>query len=262
MPPLIIAGLVLAAAQIGQGVAQKSKAAKIAAGNKRPDYEIPNQVIENQKLLESLAQQGLTAGAKQAYTNANDRSLTSSIEAILKSGGSPNLIGEAYDSSTQATSRMALAEDEARIRNINMYIQGQNMLADETSKKWAINKFAPYADKAQQAAQLSSQGSDNIWKGINTGFSAYASGVNAKSKPTAGLGGTGFNDGTVMNTHMDTPVEIIPANRTSTTMFTTNNLNNNFSQRSMNNMSNLGVMPTSPSNQLSFNPNLFSELNP
>lgn len=255
MPPLIIAGLVMAAAQIGTGIAQKAKAAKIAAANKRPDYEIPNPVIENQRLLESLAQQGLTAGAKQAYTTANDRGLTSSIEAILKSGGSPNLVNEAYDTSQQGASRMALAEDEARIRNINMYIQGQNTLADEQSKKWGINKYAPYADKAQVAASLSNQGMDNIWKGINTGFSAAGAGINAKSTATAGLPtGATFNDGLQMNNNRNTPVELIPSNRTSTTMFTSNNLNNNFSTRSMNNMSNLGVMPMSSYNQVNMVP--------
>lgn len=175
--------------QAGLGIGQKAKAAKMAAGNKRPEYEISQQAKDNQALAESMASEGLSDSAKQLYTSNADRGLTSSIDAILKGGGDVNAITDLNDGYNQSLSQFAMAEDQAKFRNLNILMRANDALGAEHDKAWQINQYAPYADKAQQAAQMSASGMQNISGGINTGLSALSMAAMGKINPSAGVPG-------------------------------------------------------------------------
>lgn len=177
MDPLLISSAVQAGSGLLQGITglfQKGKAKRMARENPRPTYRMPGSVMDNQRLSQSRAGQGLSDAALQVYDQSNDRALTTSTEAILKGGGSVNNISELYAANISGRQKMALLDDEMRARNIQNLIQQNNQLADYKDKEWQINVFAPFADKAQAAATLAKQGSDNFWKGINTVGSAAA----------------------------------------------------------------------------------------
>lgn len=197
MDPLTIGAIIGGAQGVGQlvtGIVQKSKAAKMARKNPRPKYEIQKEILDNQNLTESKASEGLSDAAKQVYSTGAERGLSSSINAILKGGGSVNNIADIYDTYQGGISKLALIDEEMRARNIQNMINQNNVLASEKDKQWQVNVFAPYADKAQAAAALSKQGMDNIWKGVNTMTGAatnYLMGQQYAKEGANVFGGTG-----------------------------------------------------------------------
>lgn len=177
MDPMTIAAAAQAAGGIIQGIQgafQKAKAKKMARANKRPVYAIQKPILDNQAIAESRAGQGISDASRQFLNQEQERGLTSSIDAILAGGGSVNNISDLYGKFQTGVSKMALVDEEMRTRNIQNLIQQNNQLAAEKDKAWQVNVYAPYADKAQAAAALSKQGTDNMWKGINSVIGAGA----------------------------------------------------------------------------------------
>lgn len=171
MAPVLAAALITAgtgAVQAGAGIAQKNKAARMAKKNIRPNYTIPKEIKENVAIASSRAQQGISDAAKQTYKQEAEHGLTAAISAITNNGGSVNNIGDLYGNYQEGIGRMAIIDDEMRVRNVNNLILANKDMADAVDKEFQINKWAPYADTAQAAAALSKQGNDNIWKGVNT----------------------------------------------------------------------------------------------
>lgn len=199
MDPMTIMAIGQAAggvAQSVQGIVQNAQAKKIARNNKRPVYKIQQETMDNQALAESRASTGLSDAAMQVLKQGNERGLSSSLEAIMAGGGSVNNIGDLYGNYSDGVSKMALIDEEMRRRNIDNLVTQNMRLGAEKDKAWQVNVFAPYADKAQAAAALKAQGSQNLWKGINTVIGAGANAATAgqyKNEANNVYGSSGLN---------------------------------------------------------------------
>lgn len=230
LPAIAVAGIVAGGLQAGAGLIGKIKA-NLKKSAVRPIYETPEAITENVAIAESLAQTGLSDSAKQSLLSGADRGLTSSIEAILKGGGSVNTVADAYDTQMQSISRMSLAEDEAKFRNINMLVTANKALADEQEKAWQINKYAPYADKMALAAKMNEDANKNIQGGLNLGFSAWSYGKMAGTNQGGGSGGN------------HTPMQMPSLSPLTGTQFLSNRRPMTFSPRTLDIASGLGVQP-------------------
>lgn len=165
---------------VGSGIVKNAKAKKMAKANVRPDYKIPQSIIDNQNIAESMAGQGLSDSTLAVYQSQMNRGLSSSIDAALHGGASVNNIGDIYDAFAGRVNQLALVDENMRIANLQRLISSNSVMADATDKEWQIDKYAPYADKAQAAAALKAQGAAAIDQGVNTAFSAvgnYAMGT-------------------------------------------------------------------------------------
>jgi hypothetical protein len=187
--PMTAASLIqggLGAVQTALGFGQKAKAAKLQKklnALERPELKENEFIDESYNLTQAMAGQGLSESAKQAYISNNDRNLTASLGALLKTGGSPNLVSDLYDNSQSGIRNLALAEDDARRKNINTYLEyGIAPKASESRDMWMTNKMVPFQDKSaqltQQIAGLSQDGMKNIFGGVNTMGSAAISAIN------------------------------------------------------------------------------------
>lgn len=172
--PLIMGGL-----QTAQGVMQKIKAAKLAKRNPRPKLKDNKFLNDQYQLTGSYAGTGLTAGAKDLMVTNNDRNQSSALDALLKTGGSANLVGDIYSSGQDALRGLALAEDQARVNNMNRYLGVVGKKSEEERDQFFVNEYAPWKDQAKLISELSTQGMDNIWKGFNTGGSAALQAIDA-----------------------------------------------------------------------------------
>lgn len=149
------------------GLANKAKAKRMAKNNIRPTYETPQSEYDNLALTKSRASQGLSDSSLTAFGRANDRALTGSLDSILKNGGDNNQVSTVSDAYTSGAAKLALADDQARMQNINALIAQQGRMSDYADKQWMINKYAPYADRAAAAADLAKQGETKLWNGIS-----------------------------------------------------------------------------------------------
>ena len=162
---------------IAYGAIKKAQDAKAAANNTRPTYNIPQEEYDNQRLAESQAGQGMSATSRQAYQNSADSGLANTTDAILRGGGDPNGIGNAYNSYQNGINNLSIYDDQVRMQHLNgLVAQNQRMSADK-DKAWQVNQFAPWADKAQALALKQQADQQLISQGVGIAGQALTMGL-------------------------------------------------------------------------------------
>lgn len=184
-----IAGLVVAlglgAYKVIDGENQKKKARRAEAKNQRPDYTIPEYEFDNLNLLESRAGQGLSDSAKRLATQNNERGLNAALGALFRGGGDVNNISPLLQRYTDSSNRLAVMDDEARLRNINNLIAQRQRMSNLTDKRWQVNQYAPWADEQQRIAQQRAMGQQAVNEGINTAASGVTGYLGSTQGQTA-----------------------------------------------------------------------------
>jgi len=157
------------------GLINKGKARREAnrLARSRPQYAIDKGYGQNLDLAESeLAGGGLSATAENAYNQLQDKQFSSSLDAILKGGGTATNVADVYGQGQEGRLRLAQLSDQMRLSKINNVMKSREQLADEEDKKFMYNVDAPWKN-AVQANSAARQGADaQIWSGIQTVGSA------------------------------------------------------------------------------------------
>lgn len=164
---------------IGSGIAQKAKANKIRRQNVRPQFQIQPEYQRNVSLAQSMAQEGLPQATQQFYQTQAERGLQSANDVALQTGQGVNAIAGNLDVYNQGIQRLAAQSGLLRNENIRYLIDQQTRLAEERQKEFAINQYAPFQERAREAAAMTNAGSQNINTGIQQGIGAAASYFNA-----------------------------------------------------------------------------------
>lgn len=177
MPDPISAGI-----QAGAGIAQtvvglinagKAKREAEKLERTRPKYAISPLAGQDLSLAESeLGSGGLSATAENAYNSLNNKQFSASLGAILRGGGSVNNVADLYGNNEEGRQRLALLSDQMRLQKIDRLSRAREMMRDEQDKKWQINEFSPWRDKAAANAAARQGAEDMIWNGIGTTASA------------------------------------------------------------------------------------------
>jgi hypothetical protein len=172
------------------GIVNKGKANKEAARlqTTRPKLG-PSPYLKDQlSLSESELSTGMSGEAKAAYESDLDKSLSASLSAVLKGGGSPNNVGEIFTSDQQGRQRLALMKDNLRLAEIDRVSRARDAAEQERQQEFAVNEDAPWKDTVQANA-LARQGSENqIWSGVGTAGAGLMRGIEeAKSKSDLSL---------------------------------------------------------------------------
>lgn len=183
-------GAVLGTVQTVAGLINADKAKQEAKRlrNSRPKYDISPNVASEVSLAESELANGMSAAATQAYETGIDKDLSSTIDAILKSGGTPNNVAQAFDSSAEGRQRLALMKDSLRLNHVNNLVSAYRNQNTERDKQFEFNDWMPWADDAQANAQARQSASSQIWGGINTLGNAAMSFAGTKFPEVGGSG--------------------------------------------------------------------------
>lgn len=149
------------------GLGQKRKAKKLLASLHRPNYEIPNEVLQNQKRAEMAANEGLPSQqynqAMQNIQRQQSRGLTAAGSRRGALMALPGLQQQANDS------LLGLDVKDAQARMANQqHLYGINsQLAGYKDKQWDINKMQPYQRDYNYGMNLMGQGNQNLYGGID-----------------------------------------------------------------------------------------------
>lgn len=168
IPNPVQAGIGLA--ETVAGFINKGKAKKEAAylQSIRPKYQENGNIRDQLSLAKSELSNGLGAEAENAYTQQTDRDLSTSLDSILKGGGSVNNVADVFDSSQMGRSRLAIMKENMRMQQINNLVSVQNNQAEEDRKAFDFNTYRPWADKAQANASARQGAESQIWSGLST----------------------------------------------------------------------------------------------
>lgn len=111
---------------------------------------------------------GMSAESEQAYNDTTDRALSSSISALLKSGGSANNIADIYGNTAEARQQLAVIRDQIRMKNVEKYLAELDNMAQEEEKKWLVNEYGPYINKLKAVGEAKKAAAEQTAKGLDS----------------------------------------------------------------------------------------------
>ena len=204
---LVTAGAVLGVASgVGKTIfgANELKKTKAELGSlKMPGYQIQPEYYTNERLSAALAQGGLTQQAKDYYTDESGRGLGAGISAVLRTGGSPNMVGDLLDKYNQGIQQISVADAEKQQGNIRQYMDTAKTLAGQKTMQWAINEYQPYQNKLKELTQRRAAAYQNVFGGIGDVASSFA--AIGTGQQNAGLGSSGNGLATGTETQQSQP---------------------------------------------------------
>lgn len=198
----LIPAAISAASAIAGGI-QKRKAEKerqrLAAS--RPELENSEFLDEQIDLTRSELSRGQTPG-QVAAQQMMDANFSSSLQALLKSGGSPGNVADLYGQQQVGGMRMAIANDQMRQANIQNLMRAGQGSEGFRQQQFQFNSAMPWMDSAQANAQALQGSNQQVWSGI----------ANAGSSLAYGLGGMQNQAG--YNNYFRTPAQNQPPQTT------------------------------------------------
>jgi hypothetical protein len=159
----------LGVAQTVTGLINAGKARKTAREleRTRPQYSIDKGYGQNLSLAESNLQ-GLSDSAETAYNQLADKQFSSSLDAILKSGGTASNVADVYGQGEEGRLRLAQLSDQMRLQQVNSLMRSRESMAEQQDKAFEFNQWRPWADKSQANAAARQGADQQIWGGLQS----------------------------------------------------------------------------------------------
>ena len=178
---------------IVKGIGQNRKANQIDKSNPWQQYEIPDQFVQNQRMAQNMAQQGLPSAQYNNVINGIGANQAAALTAFNR-GGNPGSLASIVRQSDAATNGLNSQDAMMRLQN-QRYAIGQNAaLGNQYLAKQQHDRFDRYAQLFNQAQALRGAANANINNGF-TGLSGAAKGVDQEAQSGMGLlGSSGGGD--------------------------------------------------------------------
>lgn len=167
-------GQLLGQAQSIMGMINYAKTSKIAAelGKRRPKLKDSGLADADLSLAESELAGGMSARAENAYKQQNDKQFASSLEAILRSGGSVNNVGDLFGSGQEGRLRLSQLQDQLRLKQIDNLVRARRYKDEQSDKLFMVNEYAPWKDKTMANAEARQGALNDVWSGLQTSVGA------------------------------------------------------------------------------------------
>jgi hypothetical protein len=161
-------------AQTIAGLINYSRATKQARelAKTRPKYKASPLADEDLSLAESDLAGGMSARAENAYKQQSDKQFSSSLEALLRGGGSVNNVADVFGNSQEGSLRLAQMQDQLRLQQVNNVVRARRYKDEQLDKTFDFNVWRPWADKAQAVSKAREQAQNAIWSGMQTSGAA------------------------------------------------------------------------------------------
>lgn len=219
--PITAVQLGLGVAKTAEGLinARKTKKEANILEKTRPKLGRDAIADENLALAKSDLAQGMSAKSEQAYKDLNDSEFSSSLGAILRSGGAASNIADVYGKGQTGALKLATMQDELRLQQINNLIRTSQPVEQRDLEMFQYNTDAPWKDKAQANSAARTGAQDQIWAGLNTAGSAFiqAGQENKEAdlfeKYFGNKGGTSTTGADLTGGRFSTPQSTIPTER-------------------------------------------------
>ena len=185
------ASVTLGAAQMLYGIRQQKR-------NKRPVYEIPDEINQNLTQAQQQALQGLPEEQKQQYLSNLQRGSAQALASSQSRRGGIAVVAALNQNHNDAYGNMLAMDSQARSQNQNALYGARQTMADYKDQAFQINKSNPYYEKTAQNTAMIGAGMQNVSQGFQ---SSNSGGGDAFSKSGQQQGGGGQNNGQQMSSN-------------------------------------------------------------
>lgn len=170
MPPLVIAGLALAAAQVGKGIADKVKANKIKT--QYTPYQVSPYVQEQLGTARQMMNGRMNGAAtEERNIDTGQASYNSFIEKNASSGAQALALAATGQSrANEAYSQLAMKEQQNKYGLLANLNQAYAAMTNEDDKVYQ-SKLGKYNIDINQKRALNTSGEQNIFSGLQSGIS-------------------------------------------------------------------------------------------
>lgn len=166
-----IAPAIQAAGGLGQmafGASQSRKAERRLAELERPEFEIPEEILQNLSVAERMALEGLPAEQRQMFVEDIQRTIQTGGQQLQERGlgvaGVTGLVQEQTDAFRQLLGMDVAARREGQAAAA----QARSSVAAFKEKQFDINELQPYLQEALRSEALQGTGIQNLLRGAGT----------------------------------------------------------------------------------------------
>lgn len=149
------------------GLLQRKKAKKLLReAGEQPSYQIPQEILRNQKMAEQSANEGLPS---QQYNNAMkniQRSQVSALSGALDRRSALMALPRIQQQANDAYSNLDVADANARMQNQKTLYGIGAQTAQYRDKSYQINQYQPWERKYNYGMQLLGAGNQNLIGGL------------------------------------------------------------------------------------------------
>lgn len=146
---------------------QKAKANRLLASLKRPTYNTPQEILDNQAIAKNRANSGLPA---QQYAQAMqniERQRNASLNTLNSRRSLLAGIGRVQQGATDATVGLDVADAKQKIANEQGLMRANTQLAGYKDKEWDYNKRQKYEQDYQYGMSLLGSGNQNMLNSLD-----------------------------------------------------------------------------------------------
>ena len=167
------------------GIIQKHKANKLLRDNPYPTYTVPNEILQNQKTAQIMANTGLPSEQYNLAKQNIARNLNFGISKSNDRAGGLMTISALTQNANDATANLDASNAAARLGNKRYAVSVNNTAAGYKDKAWDWNIKNKYNQMYDYAMGLKGEGNQNLSSGIDN---AVAAGVYGAAKASGNTG--------------------------------------------------------------------------
>ena len=176
----------LGAVQLAYGLYQQKK-------NKRPTYEIPEEISKNLNQAQQQALQGMPEEQKQQYLANLQRSSAYALGQSNSRKGGLQGLSAINQNQNDAYANMLGMDAQARMANQDKLMGARQTMADYRDQAFQINKSNPYYEKTAQNNAMIGAGMQNMSQGFQQGNSGGSGGYEGAGKQQSVSSGNQFD---------------------------------------------------------------------
>lgn len=179
-----INGWAAGASTTALGLNQYYKGKKMLKNNKRPAYEIPEDIKRNLTEAQQGALQGLPEEQKQQFLTNIQRGTAQSLAAGSNRKGGLVNIATLNQNQNDSYGGLMAADSQARMQNKQQLYGARESMANYSDQAFQINKLNPYYEKQAEGLAMEGAGMQNIGNSFQI----------AQGKGGGGKDGSGYYD--------------------------------------------------------------------
>lgn len=158
-----------AAVQAGTGIYQAVKGGQMARSMDRPEYEIPQEILDNLTDAQIQALRGLPDAQKSLYLDNVARSQQAALEAMSTRKGGLAGLSNVQQQANDAYRNLLSMDAQQRQANERALQAVRSDVAGYRDKAFQQNQMQPYLDMMQAAEAMKGAGLQNIMGGVKSG---------------------------------------------------------------------------------------------
>ncbi len=191
--PIAAVAAIPAVVKAGFGAYQAIKGGKKLKEAKRPNYQIPGELLANLNVSERLAAEGLPEAQKQAFMQNVDRAGQLAISGLSDRRAGVGALANVQSQTNIASQRLLGMDAAQRLRNQQIAMQARSRVADARDRAFQLNELQPFQDQRAEGQALVGAGIQNIFGGLDSAAGAFTAQQNFNQLSGSGGAGGGFS---------------------------------------------------------------------